>query len=239
MAYKILIVDDDPEFRQEMQECLYNYKIIQACNGRQALEIIQRPHAVDLVILDVILPGLSGIEVLKQMKKIAPSLAVIILTGQSSKDVAIEALKGHADDYIEKPFQVEKLLNAVEKVLDLKFKKSTTHINKMERVKMFIERNVDKKIILKQVSEEVCLSVKYLSRLFKERIGVGFNEYRLKVKIQKAGEILKSTNYTVNQVAIQLGYKNPESFIRMFQKQMGCTPTQYRHKVIDQKRKRS
>ncbi len=238
MAYQILLVDDDDEFREEMRICLEQYKVIEAASGQEALNIIQKPHAVDLVMLDVVLPDLPGTEVLKQMREMAPGLSIIILTGQSSKDVAIDALKGHADDYIEKPFNVEKFLATIQKVLERKNQALTAHVNKMERVKIFIERNFDKKINLKHVADQVCLSSKYLSRLFKKSIGLGFNEYRLKIKIQKSADLLKTTDCTVDQLANQLGYKNPESFIRMFEKLMGMTPTQYRLKHKGKTKKR-
>ncbi|MBI3601436.1 MAG: response regulator [Candidatus Omnitrophica bacterium] len=230
MAYQILLVDDDDEFREEMRICLEQYRVIEAVNGQEALNIIKKPHAVDVVILDVVLPDLSGTEVLKRMREMAPDLSIIILTGQSSKDVAVDALKGHADDYIEKPFNVEKFLATIQKVLETKNQTPTAHVNKMERVKTFIERNFDKKINLKHAADQVCLSSKYLSRLFKKTTGSGFNDYRLKIKIQKATGLLRTTDCTVDQLANQLGYKNPESFIRMFEKLMGKTPTQYRLK---------
>ena len=238
MAYQILIVDDDQEFREEMRECLESYRIIEAADGLQALEILKKPHAIDLVILDVMMPSLRGTEALKQIKKLSPDLAVIISTGQSSKDVAIEALKGHADDYIEKPFVVEKFLASVQRVLDSKNKSLTAHLNKMQRVKIFIERNFDKKISLEQAAQEVCLSPKYLSRIFKENTGFGFNDYRLKIKIQKSEDLLKKSSDTIERISIQLGYKNVESFIRMFEQFKGCTPTEYRRKHDGQNRKK-
>lgn len=238
MSYQILVVDDDSEFRQEMCECLHNYRVIEASNGPQALQILKKPNAIDLVILDVMMPQMTGTEVLRQIKANYPHLSVIILTGQSSKDVAIEALKGRADDYIEKPFEVERFLSVIQKILESKRKTASGYINKMERVKIFLENNCDKKINLNHVAEEVCLSPKYLSRLFKENSGTGFNEYRLKIKIDKAKELLKTTDLTVNQIAIQLGYKNPESFIRMFEKLLGSTPTEFRVKNRDKKRKK-
>ena len=240
MACQILIVDDDAEFRQEMRDCLQDYQVIEAANGQQALEILKRPHVIDLVILDVVMPGLPGTEVLKQIKKTHPRLSVVMLTGANSKNVVIEALKGHADDYIEKPFQVEQFLAVVQKILDNKRQGGiTSYINKMERVKGFIERNIDKKISLNHAADEVCLSPKYLSRLFKKNTGVGFNEYRLKIKMKQAQDLLKITDTTIEALANQLGYKNPESFIRMFEKLMDMTPTQYRLKVRNHKKKKT
>jgi YesN/AraC family two-component response regulator len=238
MSQQILVVDDDSEFRQEMCECLHNYRVIEAANGLEALKILKKPNAIDLVILDFVMPQMTGTEVLRQIKTNYPHLSVIMLTGQSSKDVAIEALKGRADDYVEKPFEVERFLSTIQKILESKKKSASGYLNKMDRVKMFLENNCDKKINLNHVAEEVCLSPKYLSRLFKENSGTGFNEYRLKIKIEKAEELLKSTDFTINQIAIQLGYKNPESFIRMFEKLLGSTPTEYRVKHRDKKRKK-
>lgn len=238
MPYQILLVDDDEEFREEMSSCLEGYKVIEASSGQQALEMIKRPNAIDLVILDVIIPGLRGTEVLKQMRKIRPDLPIIILTGQSSKEIAIESLKGHADDYIEKPFEVQKFLSTIRRILDSKNLALMAHINKMDRVKMFIERNFDKKINLKDVTEEVHLSAKYLSRLFKKSTGLGFNEYRLKIKMHKAQHLLKTTDQTIEQLANQLGYKNPESFIRIFEKLVRCTPTEYRLKYRSAKNRK-
>src|SRR3569833_1136183 len=129
MSYQILVVDDDAEFRQEMCECLHNYRVIEAANGPEALQILKKPNAIDLVILDVVMPNMLGTEVLRHIKNDYPNLSVVILTGQSSKDVAIDALKGRADDYIDKPFQVEKLLSTINRILDSKRKASSGHLN--------------------------------------------------------------------------------------------------------------
>ncbi len=242
MAYQILIVDDDPQFRDELSCCLDDYKVTEASNGEIALQLIQRPNAFDLVILDVIMPGLHGTDVLKEIKRIKPKLPVIILTGRSCKDFAIEALKAHADDYIEKPFHVEKFLSIVRKVLADKAAVSQLHgqgiAGKVAQAKEFIERNADKKITLEHVADQLCLSPKYFSRIFKQTARIGFNEFRLKVKTKHAAQLLTTTAYTVNEIADQLGYKNTESFIRTFKQFLGYTPSAYRLKALGKRSKR-
>jgi len=234
MAYQILVVDDDADFREELRHCLDGYRVIEAANGPQALAILKKPNAIDLVILDAVMPRVLGTEVLREIKKIKPSLSIIMLTGQSSKDIAIDALKGRADDYIEKPINIGKFLETVQLTLAAKARKGFTDTHgihaKIEQAKQFIERNFDKKVALKDVGDQVCLSPKYFSRIFKEVAGRGFNEYRLSVKIKQACELLKNSDYTVTQIADRLGYQNLESFIRMFEKMMKASPTQYRHK---------
>ena len=231
MPYSILLVDDDNEFREEFRELFDDYRFVEAQNGREALDALAKPNEIDLVILDVKLPDMRGTKVLQEMKRIAPALPVIILTGYSSKDVAIEALKGNADDYIEKPIDVEKAIESIRLLLERSGAGSVDTEGtggKIARIKSFLERNYHKKVSLEEAAALVCLSPKYLSRLFRERTGQGFNEYRLHHKIEHAMELLRHTEATVNQIAYQLGYQNAESFIRIFKKATGRTPSDFR-----------
>lgn len=232
MAEKILLVDDDRDFRTEMKYCLEDYEIIEAGNGQEALEILKKPHEIDLVILDVMMPGLNGTEVLREVKKLSPEMATIILTGYSSKNIAIEALKGKADDYLEKPFDPEKTREVIEGLLSKQRGEediSVTDIaGKIERVKSFTQRNDSKKVCLKDAAMAVCLSPKYLSRIFKQNTGMGFSQYKLQLKITKAKEMLEKTGMNVDQISDKMGYQNSESFIRIFKKLTGMTPTEYR-----------
>ncbi len=232
MPDKLLLVDDDREFREEFAESLSEYEVIQADSGQEALRILSRPNEIDLVIMDVFMPGLSGTEVLKQLRDNLPGLGIIILTGYSSKDIAIEALKGHADDYLEKPVDIEKAKEIIENILAAKRSpadQSSQGIKgKIEKVKHFVERNCFKKVCLEDAARSVCLSPKYLSRIFEEVTGTRFTEYRLKVKFTRAVELLKKSGYNIDQIADKLGYKNTESFIRQFKKIAGLTPTEYR-----------
>jgi YesN/AraC family two-component response regulator len=234
MPYSILLVDDDPDFRAEFRDLLEEYDVLEASHGQAALELLTRPNEIALVILDVKMPGLPGTEVLRRSKEIAPSLPVIILTGYSSKDVAIEALKGRADDYIEKPIDPEKARTIVRKLLEVQ--RGGDNLDAagpkatVERVKQFAERNYDKRVTLRDAAELVCLSPKYLSRIFKEITGKTFTQYRKETKTEKAKELLSQTGHAVSQIAEKLGYHNTESFIRLFRDTAGLTPTEYRKK---------
>lgn len=228
-------MDDDADFRQELRDYLEDYEIVEASGGVEALKLLKRANEIGAVILDVMMPGLSGTDVLAEIKKIDPSLGIIILTGHSSKDVAIEALKGHADDYVEKPIEIDKIKEIIEKLLAKR--KGQTEIDtsdtkgKILKVRNFIERNCFKKTTLNDAAEAVCLSPKYLSRIFKEHTGTGFNDYRLKIKIEASKELLAKSGYNVNQISDKLGYENPESFIRQFKKLTKHTPTGFRKKI--------
>jgi two-component system, response regulator YesN len=232
MRHGILIVDDDRAFREELGESLYNYNVVEAQDAEEAIKVINTPNEIDIVILDVMMPKLRGTDALKQIKKTAPEVGIIILTGYSSKDVAIEALKGGADDYLEKPVAIEKLKETIEKLLEHKTRTgeidSETLEGKIDRVKSYVERNWHKRICLEDAAAKVCLSPKYISRIFSQYGGKNYNEFCLEVKLDKAKEMLDKTGYNIDQISDRLGYKNAESFVRIFKKRTGCTPTEYR-----------
>ena len=232
MPYTILLVDDDDTFREEFASALDDYRVVEARSGAEALDILRRPNEIDLVILDVMLPGQRGTDVLREIKRMEPDLGVIILTGYGSKEVAIAALKGNADDFLEKPVDIEKALGVVERLVLARSNVERAGIDdipgKIERVKAFVKKNYHKKVGLEDAASIVCMSPKYLSRIFGERAGLGFNEFRLGAKIEKAKELLAETELTINEISYRIGYRNVESFVRIFKKIEGSTPTEYR-----------
>lgn len=231
---KILLVDDDEIFREEFMECFADYRFFQAADGREALAILKRPNEIDLVIMDVRMPGMDGLALLEKIKELDPGVGAIITTGFGSKEVVLQALRGRADDYIEKPFDIEKTRSVIEGVLSARregyHNDSADASGKIAHVKRFLIRNISRKVSLKSAAEAVCLSPKYLSRLFREHGGVGFSEYKLKLKVAEAKGLLKRTGYNMDQISDRLGYQNTESFIRQFKKLVKETPAAYRRK---------
>lgn len=240
MLSKILVVDDDSEIRSELRDVLEGYDVVEASSGEDALKILRRGNEIGLVILDVMMPGTNGIDILRMIKQSDPQLNIVILTGHSSKDTAIDALKGHADDYIEKPVDVGKITDVVERLLGepsgLSVDMSTMSLgDKVNRVKRFIEKNRYKKVTLKEAADSVCLSPKHLSKVFRDYSKTGFTEYKLNIKINAAKELLKKGGYNIGQISYKLGYENTESFIRQFKKITGKIPTDYRRPFLKKK----
>ena len=235
LAYNILLVDDDYTFKEEFMECFDEYSFVDAKSGKEALEILRKPNQIDLVIMDVMMPGEKGTQVLKVIKKEFPKLPIIILTGFSSNDIAIDALKGRADEYIEKPVNVPQTKSLIRNFLV--YKKGTFDISavdvksKIEKVKEYVLKNIDKKVTLEDAAKIVFFSPKYLSRIFYEIVGRGFNDFKLDLKIKEAKELLCNTGYSVEQISDKLGYLNSESFIRIFKKNVKQTPALFRKKI--------
>lgn len=239
---RILLVDDDPVFRGEFQDCFEDYGVAQAANGEEALNILKKPNEIDLVFLDVRMSGLSGIDVLNRIRRLNSRLHVVMLTGYGSKDVAVDALRAQADDYIEKPLDIEVTKQVIEKFLGTRRGDpgldAIDPAQKIDRVKDFIQRNIFKKVTLEDAALAVCLSSKYLSRIFKEYAGEGFNEFKLKLKMNEAKNLLTTTGYTVEQITDKLGYGTAESFIRQFKKNVRKTPGAFRKTARNGKRKK-
>jgi DNA-binding NtrC family response regulator len=114
----ILVVDDDPGLRESFRLILEDdYDLVDAADGRRALDIVQS-RQVDLVLLDIRLPEMDGIEVLERIKAIDESVAVILVTAVRTVKTAVAAMKLGAFDYVTKPFEEDELLSLVRRALE-------------------------------------------------------------------------------------------------------------------------
>src|SRR2546427_8459413 len=116
---RILIVDDEEVLRDVLEAVLRreDFDVVMAATGEHALAILDEDDNIDLVILDIMLPGISGIDTLRALRIANPSLPVIVITAYSSIDGAIEAMKHGAFHYIPKPFKNEEVILTVNKAL--------------------------------------------------------------------------------------------------------------------------
>ena len=115
---RILTIEDDMAIRRGIADSLayVGYEVIQASDGEEGLEVAIR-QSYDLLLLDLVLPRIGGLEVLKQVRVARPTLPVIILSARGEEQDRIEGLRLGADDYVVKPFSVNELLARVEAVL--------------------------------------------------------------------------------------------------------------------------
>ena len=118
MPQKILIVDDDPDLRHSIRCALESLcEVVEAGNGADALALIRsdRPRAM---LLDISMPEMGGLAVLRAAREIQPALAVIMLTGELDLEIAREALENGARSYVTKPFEIETLRSEVKRLLE-------------------------------------------------------------------------------------------------------------------------
>ncbi|PIS10918.1 MAG: sigma-54-dependent Fis family transcriptional regulator [Bdellovibrio sp. CG10_big_fil_rev_8_21_14_0_10_47_8] len=122
-SMSVLIVDDEMELRKSVDSILQTaipeiqFKITEACNGQEALEIFEKDD-FDLVLMDVRMPGMSGLEALKSIKESDPRTFVVIMTAHSNLQDAVTAIKDGAYDYVEKPVKAQRLTEIVRKSLE-------------------------------------------------------------------------------------------------------------------------
>ena len=111
----VMLVDDEAPFVETMTKRLgkRDLNVISAFSGREALEILDKHHNIDVVILDVKMPGMDGIETLKQMKSAYPLIEVVMLTAHATVESAIEGMRFGAFDYLMKPCDMEQLMGKV------------------------------------------------------------------------------------------------------------------------------
>jgi signal transduction histidine kinase len=114
---KLLIVDDEPMIRELCASVFESYKVLQAADGFDALKYLSHED-VDIVLTDVNMPNIDGLEFLRIIREEQPNLPVILMTGYSDKELILSALKAGADDFITKPISILQLTMTVEKVLE-------------------------------------------------------------------------------------------------------------------------
>jgi len=118
---RVLVVDDEEDFRETMVSRLLkrNIDAIGAENGEKALKLINK-FTYDVVILDIRMPGIDGIAVLREIKKIKPLIEVVLLTGHATVESGIEGMKLGAYDYILKPAKIDDILEKIQQAYEKK-----------------------------------------------------------------------------------------------------------------------
>lgn len=241
ISEKIVIVDDDLRIHQSLEKILFEYQLISFTDAEKALKYLQGPNEASLVLVDVCMAGLNGIELLEKLRKTRKDIAVMMITAHANQGIVVDAMRLHADDFVEKPFDIDELKDRVRVLLKERSpyrnvtEKPKSHV---ERIRWFIERNYTN-ASLEHMAKELCLSPQYLSRFFSKHNKQGFRGYKLQVRMEKAKQLLSGSTLDVSEIAYQLGYENPESFMRAFKRTINETPSAYRSAHQQKARRKS
>ena len=131
----ILVVDDEPVIRDLCARILKDYCILQAENGQEALQILDH-EKVDLILVDVMMPVMNGLDLLQKIKGQDPEQLVIVMTGYADKDIILRALKAHADDFIHKPINLLQLKISIKNALEKKtLHQELMQLKQLDRIK--------------------------------------------------------------------------------------------------------
>lgn len=248
----ILVVDDDTELREYISSHFRkHYKVKSASDGLEAMRIVADTPP-DLIVSDVIMPGLDGLTLLNRLKKNADTHHIPVVLLSSKQDIA-DRMAGWdrgADGYVGKPFHIEELEALVDNLIDnrlrMKGKFSGTQDTEgkisapemkgndemlLERVMKIIDRNIeDPKLNVENLAQEVGLSRAHLHRKMKELVGMTPGDFIRTIRMRRACELLKKGDVAVTQVAYKVGFTSQPHFSTIFKSFTGFTPSEYRDK---------
>ncbi len=250
VKFKLLIIDDN----QELREYLYNklkkhYTVFIAVNGEEGVKMAEDVNP-DLIITDLKMPLLDGIELTKHLKNNFETshIPVILLTATSSMDSKLEGIDSGADDYITKPFHLEylkkRIVNIINqrKQLKEKFGKepgfkpeklsvSNKDQNFLTQVIETIEANMKSSgYTIDSMIAELGFSRSVFFKKMKSVSGYAPKEFVRIVKMKKAAELLRDPDATIAEVSYNIGYSDPDYFSKSFKNFFGETPTSYQKK---------
>ena len=252
---RVLIVDDEKYVRMgiksETDWSLIGCEVVgEAANGIEGLEAAEtlRP---DLVISDIRMPKMDGIEMAEKIIEKSPKTKVIFLTAYNEFEYARQAIRIGVSDYLLKPFQDGELEGSIQRLLHLhpnapassaELEEQLIPLRKKEEVSNryvqtaieYIENNyVDQSFSITKLAESMSVSEGHISRLFKSETDHSINNYLTRYRIKKAMDYLKDVNVKVYEVAEKVGYSDIAYFSNTFKKLVGKTPSDYQTKGLE------
>lgn len=234
----------------------YGFTEVFAAQDVSAASELVEKERIDLILCDVEMPGGNGLGFIERVRDAHPRIRSVIITCHAEFDYVQKAIRCGARDYILKPIDYEELESLlqqlgqeilaeesrgkigqlVERTLELKnannggndLLDADSNEERLSRIKAYIEEHIQEKISVKDLAELVHINDQYLMRIFKRETGQSILEYITDRRIILASSMLKDTDYTINFIADCVGCDNYSYFTKLFKKQTGFTPREYR-----------
>lgn len=246
-APRILVVEDDSVLRGFICDCLASsFGLMEAGNGREALEIAIKQQP-DLIISDVMMPEMDGLELCRQIKKDprVSHIPMILLTALDTVEDEFAGYKSGAEEYIPKPFNPQLLVLRVKNLISLRnsLKERFPHEIQMEateltisaqdeklleKVMRLVEENLmNSDFTVEQMGKEIGISRVHLYRKIKVLTNQTVTEFIRTIRLKRAAQLVLEKELTVSEVAYQVGFSSPAAFGRSFKKHFGVSPSEY------------
>lgn len=244
--YKLLICDDEAIIRNGLKSIIEktsrDFDIIGlASNGFEAHEMILFEEP-DLVLMDINMPGMTGLEIMENVQTQGIHSKFIIISGYDEFQYAQKAVKLRALDYILKPIDRKKLLQSLETALHDLIKE---HHAKNEET-LSADENLEKRALqllyrnygnsdfsLQSLADLLHISTSSLSRMLKKETGLSFSEYLTKIRMESSMCLLRNQKeLSILEISERAGYKNQHYFCKVFRQYTGKTPSEYRHSTM-------
>ncbi len=219
----ILVVDDDKAIRESLEAALKGeYVVHGAANSENAYATL-RERAIAAVILDVVLGGENGLAVVDRFRKVSQA-PILVLTGFGSETVAIHALRAGVNDYLKKPIDLAELRAAIARLVPVEARR----LNAVAHVRHLLENRPDRPHTTASLAKDAGVSDRHLRRRFRDAYGKSLRSYLTEIRLQKAIELLQTTDMGIEQVALAAGYQDASAFGRLFKRTIGSSPTEWR-----------
>ena len=245
--FTVLVVEDNIDIRSYICEHLEeNYTVLVADNGRQALKIINI-NDVSLIISDVMMPIMDGIEFCNAVKNNIETshIPLILLTARTAEEHIIEGYRSQADDYISKPFNVNVLCARVDNLIrrqlllsknngrtlelpDIDPSLMTLDDKFLKKVYSYIEENIsDSKLNLYYLSKEIGVSKVHLNRKIKALTTLTPARLILKQRFKRSEQLMVKGEKSITELAYACGFTDAIYFSRCFKQEYNLSPTDY------------
>jgi len=246
--YTILLVEDNQELLLLMSSLLStHYHVLTATNGEKAQRIIEK-SALDIVVTDVMMPVMDGIELTRWLKSNDnySQLPVVMLTAKTQNEDKNEAYRVGADAYITKPFNLEDLQLRIDNIIAnrqrirLKFQSQTDFVVEEQHYsspdKIFIQNAIDKvnehimdsEYGREQLAADLCISGSTLYNKLRAITGQNVSSFITSIRMKQACQILKQNPYIrINELSYQVGFSTPRYFSQCFKKEFGMSVKEY------------
>lgn len=241
--YELLIVDDEFEIRHGISHYFpwdeIGFTIAgEAENGQQALSFLSE-HPVDVILCDIKMPIMSGLELARKLYEANDKTKIIFLSGHKDFEFVKEALVYGARDYIVKPTKYKELAAVFSKIkeeLDRAVKSElppqpVKNVGESDaligKIKQYVEEHLPT-VCLKDVASAIHMNPFYISSYFKKKTGFLFSEFVNASRMKKAAEYLTDAQYKTYEISELVGYGNPKNFSKTFKAFYGKNPREYR-----------
>ena len=241
----VLIIDDNADIRSYVHSLLHtDYTVIEAVDGSEGIRKAMK-YVPDLIISDVMMPGIDGIECCRRLKSELQTchIPVILLTACSLDEQRIQGYDGGADSYISKPFSSQLLLARVRNLIDshrrLKQFFGDRHTlakedvcdmdkNFVEKFKSLLDAKLgDSNLNVEDLGKDMGLSRVQLYRKIKSLTNYSPNELLRIARLKKAASLLASSDMTVAEIGYEVGFSSPSYFTKCYKEQFGESPTDF------------
>lgn len=243
----LLFVDDNKDLCEFIHDNVMNdYSVLIANDGQEALVLLKQ-NDVNIVVSDVMMPVMDGIELCRQIKTNIEwsHIPVILLTAKTADEHKIEGLEIGADDYVTKPFNLDILKLRILKLFEWSLKSHKTFSQKLEvKPSEITITSLDEKLIEKAIqtvetnigdpdfSVEVLCEVLGLSRshLYRKLMAITGKsplEFIKLVRLKRGKQLLEKSQLQISQIAFQVGFNSPKRFAKYFREEFGMSPSEY------------